>query len=277
LVNKKRFWCETMRKFVSLILLYAFVALLVTGIVLYFMPPGRIAYWIDWRFLSLNKDQWEAIHILFGVLMLVFGVYHLVLNWRPILFYSFRSGKPSFPFLLATSLAIFLVISAVKEWPPASTFLLLKERFKKSWQQGSVPGPPIPHAELLPLKSIVQRENLDLTQVLEALQKEGIKVPDPSLSLKELAKLNHSTPARIYEIIVNTAGGLRAKKQEIPQVGRLSLEEVCKFYRIPPEKCGQILRRHSLEPVWGKPLREWTFSQGVTPREVAELLRAKAP
>ncbi len=71
-----------MKKIISLGLLFTFLLGVITGIVLYIMPHGRIAYWNDWRLLGLNKDQWEALHIVFTFLMVFLGVLHLFINWN---------------------------------------------------------------------------------------------------------------------------------------------------------------------------------------------------
>lgn len=53
-----------MRKITSLTAFLSFFMMLLTSVVLYLTPQGRVAYWADWRLLGLSKEQWGAIHIL---------------------------------------------------------------------------------------------------------------------------------------------------------------------------------------------------------------------
>jgi len=76
-----------LRKYVSLFLFYTLIAMTISGIVLYIMPHGRVAYWTGWRFLGLDKDQWDSLHTIFGFLMIFFGIWHVILNWNSIVNY----------------------------------------------------------------------------------------------------------------------------------------------------------------------------------------------
>ena len=51
------------RGFVSVTTGLTFLGLAVTGIVLFFTPPGRIANWGGWDWLALSKYQWAGLHI----------------------------------------------------------------------------------------------------------------------------------------------------------------------------------------------------------------------
>ncbi len=90
----------SMRRVTSLTIFFAFVTMVVTGIVLYIVPQGRVAYWADWRLLGLSKTQWGEIHVAMGLLMLLAGVLHIVYNWKPITTYlkdRSRAGRCSRP------------------------------------------------------------------------------------------------------------------------------------------------------------------------------------
>jgi succinate dehydrogenase hydrophobic anchor subunit len=75
------------RGFTSVASAVCFVALAVTGGVLFVTPPGRVAHWTGWRLLGLTKDQWGALHIWFALLFLIASGFHIWLNWRPLLSY----------------------------------------------------------------------------------------------------------------------------------------------------------------------------------------------
>ena len=65
------------RAFVSLSLTFSTVSLLLSSVILYIAPFGRDAYWVNWSFLFLNKEQWTACHIILVslCLFLSFGIW----------------------------------------------------------------------------------------------------------------------------------------------------------------------------------------------------------
>ncbi len=60
----------------------SFIVDTVSGIILYFAPPGRIAHWTNWKFWGLDKEEWVAIHTIFGYLLLIIVGLHLYYNWK---------------------------------------------------------------------------------------------------------------------------------------------------------------------------------------------------
>jgi len=83
-MEKKKF---KFRAFTALIMLWSLIIETVSGVVLYIVPPGRIAHWTNWELWSLNKEGWEAIHTIFGYLFLIFACIHIYYNWKSILNY----------------------------------------------------------------------------------------------------------------------------------------------------------------------------------------------
>ncbi len=197
-----------MRNWISTFLFYATSLVILTGIVLYIMPPGRVAYWTDWRFLGLGKDQWEAIHILFGLFMIFLTIWHLYFNWKPFKRYLGSLKYPSKAFVYVTLITLIFVSLAVKDLPPASWLMALRGQIKAFWGKPPVP-PPIPHAELLSLEKLLKREKIPAERALSFLQTQGIKVPSIHINLKKLARMNHTTPAQLYLLL------LKCKKDEI--------------------------------------------------------------
>jgi hypothetical protein len=58
------------RAFTSLCSLVNFIFLLLTAIILYIEPHGRVADWTKWNFLGLKKVQWGNLHLFSGLLFL---------------------------------------------------------------------------------------------------------------------------------------------------------------------------------------------------------------
>lgn len=102
----------TLRKITSLNMVFSFILLVLTSVVLYVVPEGRIAYWSDWDWLGLSKSQWGDLHIVFGTLFLIAGLIHLYLNWKPIVNYmrnrarEFRMFTPDFNVALVITVVV---------------------------------------------------------------------------------------------------------------------------------------------------------------------------
>jgi hypothetical protein len=71
----------------SLLTLAGFLIMAVTGLVLYVVPQGRIAYWTNWTFLNLTKSNWGDVHILSSILFIIAGAFHIYFNWKPLMNY----------------------------------------------------------------------------------------------------------------------------------------------------------------------------------------------
>ncbi len=190
------------RKYVSLFLLYALIAMTISGIVLYVMPHGRVAYWTGWRFLGLDKDQWDSLHTIFGFLMIFFGIWHVILNWKNIVNYlKGRAGIiTSKEFFITTIVALTITIGIIANVSPFKTVMDIGERIKNSWPKPET-MPPAPHAELFSLKKVAQIIGLSPQKAIGVLESKGIKVESPDEILKDIAAKNNTTPARIYEIL----------------------------------------------------------------------------
>ena len=61
-------------------MLCALVLETISGIVLYVGLLTRVGRLLEWSFLGLDKLAWEDLHTLFGLLMILSGLFHLLLN-----------------------------------------------------------------------------------------------------------------------------------------------------------------------------------------------------
>ena len=185
-----------MRKFVSLFLVTSFLVLMFSSVVLYIMPHGRVAYWIDWRFLGLNKDSWQDLHITFGILFCVLVLWHVWLNLRVLK--KYLTSKYA---LIAGLLTIFILVLCVLNLPPVSYVGQLEEKVKATWKP-AIP-PPTFHAELLSLKKFVKLSGLSLAQAKACLQAQGIKFKSFEEKVKLVCKKNHKSPMELYNILLS--------------------------------------------------------------------------
>ena len=76
--GKKYSW----RGWTTFVTAIAFIVDLISGIILYIAPPGRVANWTNWQVWGLSKDQWGAIHTIFGYVLLFIIAVHIYYNWK---------------------------------------------------------------------------------------------------------------------------------------------------------------------------------------------------
>ncbi len=138
------------RNFTSLLAAFFFLALFVSGVVLYVTPRGRFAHWTGWRLLGLNKDQWQSVHVNASLIFLVIMVFHLVVNWRPFWTYCrsrLQKGIRISRELTATLvLGVFAIVASIVGLPPFGTIMEAEEAIKMSWER-EVDRAPLPRVE----------------------------------------------------------------------------------------------------------------------------------
>ena len=208
------------RRVVSLTMLLCFAVMIYTGVMLFLMPHGRVAYWTQWTLLGLDKDQYGEIHTTFMALFIVTGVWHVVLNWKNIKTYLKNRTRELKVFTPEFNVSLLLVVvflaGTLGGVAPWSTFLDWGESIKDGWEtrDGS---PPWGHAEESPLNRFVRRlvdweareqgRTVDLTveDAVAALRAAGLEVADDRQRLDALADANGTTPQAIMEILRQAA------------------------------------------------------------------------
>ena len=193
------------RKFISFLTFFSFVFIGLTGIVLYFVPPGRIAYWLDWRFLGLPKNCWEQMHVIAALLFIVAATIHLILNWRPLwkAVFSKVGGAVNrkWEMIAGFAVTVLFVLSAILMWPPLYQVFAFGEQAKDSWVPSERHEPPFGNAEALELDNFCARTSIDLAQAIAALESEGIEVDSPKQTLREIGAAHGISPVSLYLII----------------------------------------------------------------------------
>ncbi len=95
------------RSFVSSLLLFSFVFVSFTGVVLFFAPRLRAAMNEGWSFLFLTRQQYNEIHLGFSLIFLILSVVHLFLNWHSLK--NYVASKKNFGFIKKEFVAAFFV------------------------------------------------------------------------------------------------------------------------------------------------------------------------
>ncbi|MFC1551416.1 DUF4405 domain-containing protein [Candidatus Latescibacterota bacterium] len=198
------------RKFTSFNLMISFIVISVTGIVLYIVPPGRVAFWINWTMLGLTKEDWAAVHTIFSFLFIVFSALHIFFNWKTLLSYlrdkiSKSLGlKKEFSFAAVLTLAVFA--GTLFGIPPFSSTMDFGESLKNSWEEGAAVA-PAPHTELQTLEQVTEEFGMQIDRVIGKLGRNGIKVADPTRTLKQIAEENGIAPSDVYAVVQKRGDG----------------------------------------------------------------------
>jgi len=191
------------RKITSLTLGLSFLTMSYTGLMLYIVPKGKIAYWADWHMLGLTKSEYGNIHTTSMIIFLSFAIIHIYYNWKPLVSYlKDTTKKISFTkkeFLIALSINIFFIVGTLYPIQPMKGILDVGQDIKEYWVE--IHGnPPYGHAEESSLRKFTRKMGIDLEEAKEALDEKGIKY-NSSDTLKDISRNNGLTPQEIYEII----------------------------------------------------------------------------
>jgi hypothetical protein len=204
------------RSFVSVLAALCFLALVVSGTVLFIKPPGRYANWTGWTLAGLSKSEWEALHISFSLLFVLTGIFHVYLNWRALLSYFRNRRLRAFAFRWDWMLA--LLIFAGVAYGTAAGISPFSEPFewrteiKHSWEETTTLL-PIAHAEEMTLTEIATRSGASEDRVLESLASRGIHVETPASTLGQIAREQGMTPRELYHIAFGEEPGGRGRGQ----------------------------------------------------------------
>jgi len=268
------------RKITSLTMLVSFLLLVLTSVVLYIVPHGRVAYWADWRLWGLSKTQWGDLHINLGFLFLLAGLLHLYYNWRPIVAYlrarrrSFGSGDAWAALLLC------LAVGFGTYWrvPPLSSVLDLSERIKEAAAE-RYGEPPYGHAELSSIRVLSRQTGLDLERAMALLREGGVRVESEDQRLLDVARANGLSPKDVFAIMAPAkadqgAAGLPAAPP--PGVGRKRLAEICDAYGLDLDSILAGLAAQGIRAEPDLSLKEIGAANDLDPHALYEILHALA-
>ena len=110
---------------------------------------------------------------------------------------------------------------SIFEFPPFGTVLAWEDSIKDYWETTGAAPAPYPHADETPLDKFAAESGLELMGVLSALRENGLKVPDSTMTIGEIAESNSLVPAAVYEAIRSRFGThRRAGRRPYARSGR---------------------------------------------------------
>jgi len=287
------------RPFFSLLAAVSFIGMTFTGVILFVVPPGRIANWTGWTLLALTKHQWIGLHDWFSIIFVVASGFHLYFNWKP--FVSYFKSKITRAFALraewvaALVVCVIVFVGTVIGVTPFSSLLEWNENIKNSWDSPQQRG-PILHAELLTLSELsVKVPGVEIETMLENLKQHGIEVESPDAVLGELAEANDFTPAQLYNITLGQRGagrgggsgaqhgggiggsfGAQSGEGRGGGFGRLTLKQYCEQIGLDVDTAVQKLKNKGFQAAPETTIRAIADSADVYPSQVRDIIEASS-
>jgi len=263
-----------MKKITSLSLAFSFLIMSYTGLILYIVPQGKIAYWADWHLLGLSKTQYGDLHITSMVTMLFFSSFHIYYNWKPLVNYmKDKSKKISFTkkeFLIAFGLNAFFVLSTLYMIQPVKSILDLEDSIKNYWakEHGE---PPYGHAEESKLSVICKKQGINLEEAKENLKAKNILF-DGDDRIIDIAKKNNSIPSDIYKIINPHAKKVKKDDGTPSNLGRKTLQELSDMGKIDLEKALKYIKSRGVDTTADTRVKHIADELETTPMELYKLI-----
>lgn len=260
------------RGFTSLYITLSFIIMAISGIILYFAPPGRIANWSYWRFLGLLKSQWQAIHTIFTFLFIIATGFHLFFNWKPFIAYlktKFESNIKLRKELLVSSLIVVMIfLMTIYNFVPFKNVMDLGEELKDSWSNEKI-EPPVPHAEDQTIAEFAKTINIPAEELKNSLTSKGLNIPDDKITIKEIAKLNNISPSEIYNNVKRGNQQINQPVGEGRGYGRKTLLEICSQNNISIETAIANLKSNGIEAEENEKLKDIAMRYNLLPIDVA--------
>ncbi|MBN2590996.1 MAG: DUF4405 domain-containing protein [Sedimentisphaerales bacterium] len=268
-MQKKFSW----RAFISILTGFSFIGIAITGVVLFFVPPGRIANWTGWTFLAISKDTWIALHDWFGIVFMITVVFHLFFNLKPFISYFKNKITKAYSFraewLIALVLCVCVSVGTILNTAPFANLMAWNESLKDRWDTPAEQA-PIPHAELLTLNELAQQvSGVDLETMQSNLKNKGYEVGSPDMTLGELAESVSKTPLELYQIAVGQSGSAVAGTNRF---GQMTLEQYCEQNNLNINEVAQKLKDAGFTIKPEMTMREIADSNGAHPSEVRNII-----
>ncbi len=263
-------------------MLLSFVLCIITSIILYIAPHGRVAYWSDWRLWGLTKTQWGDLHLNLGLLLLLAGFLHLYFNWKPITAYLKNKAKQlsifTVDFNVALTLMLLVGFGTYFEVPPISSVLTLSNSIKDA-ASITYGEPPYGHAELSSLSMFSQKVDLDLPTAIKLLKEAQIQFSDDSETIHEIAQINNIKPKQVYEIIKPASRQETINGHPVfpdsppPGFGAKQLSMVCREYGLDQSALLQALSQKGIHVEADQSIKEIAAKNNSEPMAVFEMIK----
>ena len=264
------------QRFVSLTSGLAFIIIFISSGVLYFIPDRGVTGWTGWTFLWLDKQQWDNLHINLGILFLVFIVWHIYFNWKPIKAYlkvkkQLKIFTKEFNVALVVTL-LFAVGTATMTLP--FSFLVNIGNAIKAVNSIDNGNPPFNYAEYSTLEDFCLLTHIDIASAKERLLSNSIAISSTKATLKQLAMENDTTPKALFGMIREDDTRFTLPTDIPVGIARKSLNRLSKEYYIDLDRFIAHLSHYGIEATAKSTFKRLAKESGLHPAELYNMLLA---
>jgi Domain of unknown function (DUF4405) len=264
------------RVFISFGLFIALFMMLVSGVILYISPPGRVANWTDWRLIGLTKTGWRNQHLIFGFAFILLSLFHLFLvNWKAFLCYlktkTAEGIKRPTELLAILLLSLLFGVGTYYGLEPFSAIIQFGNRISSSWEAQEKRA-PIPHAELMTLIELSKQPGMggDPEALKAKLEKAGLTITSSKETLAKIAEANGMAAEHVYEMLSAEENGRSALSGK--GFGRKTLQQIGDEAGVSATSLQLALRQKGIEAKTETPLKTIAEENGIEMRELRQLL-----
>jgi len=271
-----------LRKITSLTSLLTFILIVLTSVILYIVPQGRVAYWADWRLWGLTKVQWGNIHTINGLLFLLAMFLHIYYNWKPIVSYLKNKTKAlkifTKEFNVALVITLVFTFGTLGEIPPFQWVLDLGDSIKDA-AAVKYGEPPYGHAELSSLKTFAKKQGFDLDESMALLKNGGVAFENENQILQDIARQNNISPQQVY--LAMKPARKAANSESLPDnppagFGNRNLADICQEYQLNVKAVIRGLIEKNLKADAEMTIKEIATAHGLGPMDVFEAIKETA-
>jgi len=268
------------KSFVSFSLAWSFLIILISGIVLYIAPPGRVSNWTNWMLLGFTKAGWQAIHTIFSYSFVVLSIFHLFsFNWKVFLYYFTSKAAQGInkkkELLVSAGLIAIIFVGTHFNLQPFKAVMDFGEWTTESWEVKEEQA-PIPHAEILTIRELSGKYvKMSPDSILLLIRGKGLKADSVGQTIQKIGELNNLTPAKVYSIIMpetHTSGVNAEGKPQIQGLGRKTVSDLAKDLGKDVDEVINVLKTNNITAKPEDKIKEIAEKTGKTPTEILGLL-----
>ena len=275
-MKKKFFW----KSFVSFSLVWSFLIVLISGIVLYIAPPGRVSNWSNWALFGFSKAGWQAIHTIFSLTFVFLSVFHLIVfNWKVLWFYFVSKTSNGInkqkELFVSIALVIVVFLGTYFNTQPFKAVMDFSEWTTESWEIIEEQA-PVPHAELLTIKELSGKYiKMSSDSILLLIRNKGLKADSTGQTISKISELNNLTPAKLYSIIFPASHDNNLKtenKIQLQGLGRKTINDISKELGKNVNDVIEVLRKNNISAIPEDKIKIIADRTGKMPTEIMKII-----
>lgn len=269
------------RGFITLLTASSFLISLVSGIILYFTPQGRVANWTHWTFWQLDKETWAAMHINSSLIFFLIIFFHIYNNWKTLTFYIRRKVSEvaglKLELIVTLILSFFIVVASIYNLQPFGKIIQWNDDIKNYWANKASAEPPMPHAELLTVTEFSAKLNIPLETFQKKLSDKGWDFAENETIL-QIAERNQISPADLYKILITQSSGRNMASGNLQHGGgwgRKSIGDVCQSMDKNVDEALKILAAKGIQASKEDNIKDVAERYNLRPFDIVEMIQGE--